>query len=70
MVRNNAMIDVNGNAKSQVDPRVPDAMQRGTKWSGASLIRDRTGRGVRNDPGSAAHHFAFARAALRPEHTP
>jgi hypothetical protein len=31
-----------------------DAVQRD---SGAPLIRDRRELGVRNDPGSAAHHF-------------
>jgi hypothetical protein len=34
--------------------RVPDAVQRD---SGAPQIRDRRRLGVRNDPGSAAHHF-------------
>src|SRR5213083_1926336 len=36
-------------------PRVPDAVQRETKWSGAPLIRTATDW---DDPGSAAHHFA------------
>src|ERR1700720_2073478 len=38
----------------------------GAARSGAPLIRDRRRLGVRNDPGSAAHHFAALRAALRP----
>src|SRR5580692_6042624 len=38
----------------------------GAARSGAPLIRDRSGLGVRYDPGSAAHHFATLRAALRP----
>jgi hypothetical protein len=36
--------------------RFPDAVQR---ESGAPLIRDRFKLGVRNDPGSAAHHFVL-----------
>src|SRR5207247_3015848 len=36
-------------------PRVPDAVQRETKCSGAPLIRTATDW---DDPGSAAHHFA------------
>jgi hypothetical protein len=41
---------------------------RGAARSGAPLIRDRhkLGIGVRDDPGSAAHHSAPLRAALRP----
>src|SRR4029077_568312 len=35
--------------------RFPDAAQRA---SGATLIRDRSGLGVYDDPGSAAHHSA------------
>ncbi|HWX84646.1 MAG TPA: hypothetical protein VNZ48_13685 [Xanthobacteraceae bacterium] len=35
--------------------RFPDAVQRD---SGAPQIRDRSGLGVRNDPGSAAHHHS------------
>ena len=38
----------------------------GAARSGAPLIRDRRKSGVRNDPGSAAHHFATLCAALRP----
>jgi hypothetical protein len=36
--------------------RFPDAVQRD---SGAPQIRDRPKLGVRNDPGSAAHHFVL-----------
>jgi hypothetical protein len=36
--------------------RFPDAVQR---ESGAPLIRDRFKLGVRNDPGSAAHHLVL-----------
>jgi putative ABC transport system substrate-binding protein len=40
--------------------RVPDAVQRERSCaSGAPLIRDRSRLGVRNDPGSAAHHCAL-----------
>src|SRR5580704_19193671 len=39
---------------------------RGAARSGAPLIRDRSGLRARNDPGSAAHHSASLRAALRP----
>ena len=46
--------------------RVPDAVQRERKRSGAPLIRDRSKLGVSNDPGSAAHHFATLHAAPRP----
>ncbi len=46
--------------------RVPDAVQRERKRSDAPPIRDRSKLGVRNDPGSAAHHFATLHAALRP----
>jgi hypothetical protein len=35
--------------------RFPDAVQRD---SGAPQIRDRPKLGVRNDPGSAAHHHS------------
>jgi len=35
--------------------RFPDAAQRA---SGATLIRDRSGLGVWDDPGSAAHHHS------------
>src|ERR1700724_2262733 len=38
----------------------------GAARSGAPLIRDRSGLGVCYDPGSATHHFAPLRAALRP----
>ena len=38
----------------------------GAARSGAPLIRDRSGLGACNDPGSAAHHYATLRAALRP----
>jgi hypothetical protein len=49
--------------------RVPDAVQREALLrSGAPLIRDLCEGGVRNDPGSAAHHFASLHAALRPGH--
>jgi len=41
---------------------IPDAVQRERKRSGASLIRDRGKGGARNDPGSAAHHFALRAA--------
>jgi hypothetical protein len=41
----------------------------GAARSGAPLIRDRSGLGVCYDPGSAAHHFAALRAALRPGNT-
>src|SRR4029077_10885702 len=37
-----------------------------TRYGGATLIRDRNEHRVCNDPGSAAHHFAPLRAALRP----
>src|SRR2546421_10981130 len=36
--------------------------------SGAPLIRDRKEDGVRKGPGSATHHSAALRAALRPGH--
>jgi hypothetical protein len=39
---------------------------RGAARSGAPLIRDRRKLGVSDDPGSAAHHSATLRAALRP----
>jgi hypothetical protein len=40
---------------------VPDAVQRGAPLArkGAPLIRDRSTLGVRNGPGSAAHHFVL-----------
>src|ERR1700722_11960190 len=38
----------------------------GAARSGAPLIRDRRRLGACNDPGSAAHHSAALRAALRP----
>ncbi len=41
----------------------PDAVQR---VSGAPLIRDRRKHGAYEGPGSAAHHSATLRAALRP----
>jgi len=41
----------------------------GAARSGAALIRDRRRRGARNDPGSAARHFASLHAALRPGNT-
>jgi len=37
-------------------PVFPDAAQRA---SGATLIRDRSGLGARDDPGSAARHFVL-----------
>jgi hypothetical protein len=43
--------------------RVPDAVQRERLRSGAPLIRDLSKGGMRNDPGSAAHHSPPARAA-------
>jgi hypothetical protein len=48
--------------------RVPDAVQRERQRSGAPLIRDLREGGVRNDPGSAAHHSASLHAAQRPGH--
>src|SRR3954471_11268611 len=44
-------------------------MQRETKWSGASLFRDRSKGGVRNGPGCVTHHCASLHAAQRPGHT-
>src|SRR5579862_400952 len=41
----------------------------GASRSDAPLIRDRSGLSVCNDPGSAAHHFASLRDALRPGNT-
>jgi hypothetical protein len=46
--------------------RVPDAVQRELRRSGAPLIRDLREGGVWNDPGSAAHHSASLHAAQRP----
>jgi hypothetical protein len=45
---------------------VPDAVQCETKWSGAPLIRDRSRLGVRNGPGSAAHHCAVPSCCAAP----
>jgi hypothetical protein len=49
----------------QYRSRVPDAVQRERQRSGAPLIRDRRKGGVRNDPGSAAHHSPIARGDER-----
>jgi len=43
--------------------RFPDAVQRAAKRSGAPLIRDHSGLGACDDPGSATHHYAALRAA-------
>jgi len=45
-----------------MDLRVPDAVQRETKWSGAPLIRDR------HRSGRSRVCSAPLRAALRPGH--
>jgi hypothetical protein len=47
--------------------RFPAAVQHGAKRSGALLIRDRRSLRVRDDPGSAAHHFVLrcARETVR-----
>jgi hypothetical protein len=52
--------------QADMSPRVPDAVQRETNWSGAPLIRDRHGL-ERSRVCSAP--FRFAHAALRPRHT-
>jgi len=45
--------------------RVPDAVRREAKRSGAPLIWDRLKGGIWNGPGSAAHHCALSRLMLR-----